>query len=355
MEMGSGSLPESAGSSTDSLHTLKFGQKIYFQDASAAAAAGGGGGTTVETPPPPPMSGLRRKPRVVGRVVHGGQPPRCQVEVCRVDLSDAKGYYSKHKVCGIHSKSPKVTVAGLEQRFCQQCSRFHQLPEFDQEKRSCRRRLAGHNARRRKPSPGSLLPSCYGGLSPSVIESSGRSGSFTIDFTAYPRLPRGDAWPTVRLLDHIPRNRNTAPWQNNSENPPGDLFLQDSLVGTGFSGTTISPGECFPGVGDSSCALSLLSNQPWDSRTRAPTLEVNDMMNTEGSSSLAQPPTGPTAHDVVMNPYSQASWGLTRTSEPVNVQHFGRLELPQQNGRQGIELEQQSRSYDTSTPHHWSL
>ncbi|KAK8688957.1 hypothetical protein V6N13_087688 [Hibiscus sabdariffa] len=336
MEMGSGSLPESAGASTDSLHTLKFGQKIYFQDASAAAAAagGGGGGTTVETPPP--MSGLRRKPRVVGRVVHGGQPPRCQFRSMfeyALNMDIRYGYFRENGEL-----------------------RFHQLPEFDQEKRSCRRRLAGHNARRRKPSSGSLLPSCYGRLSPSVIESSGRSGSFTIDFTTYPRLPRGDAWPTVRPLDHIPRNRNTAPWQNNSENPPGDLFLQDSLVGTGFSGTTISPVECFPGVGDSSCALSLLSNQPWGSRTKAPTLEVNDMMNTEGSSSLAQPPTGPTAHDVVMNPYSQASWGLTRTSDPVNVQHFGRLELPQQNGRQCIELEQQSRSYDTSTLHiHWSL
>ncbi|GMI65744.1 squamosa promoter binding protein-like 9 [Hibiscus trionum] len=351
MEMGSGSLPESAGSSTDSLHALKFGQKIYFQDAAAA----GGGGTTMETPPPP-MTGLRRKSRVAGGVVHGGQPPRCQVEGCRVDLSDAKAYYSKHKVCGIHSKSPKVIVAGLEQRFCQQCSRFHQLPEFDQEKRSCRRRLAGHNARRRKPSPGSLLPSCYTRLSSSVIESSGRGASFTIDFTAYPRLPKGDAWPAERPLDRVPRNRNTAPWKNNSVNPPGDIFLQDSLVGTGFSGTAISPGECFPGVGDSSCALSLLSNQPWGSRTRAPTLEVNDMMNSEGSLSPAQPPTGPTPHDVVVNPYSHASWGLPRTSEPANVQHFGRLELPQQNGRQFIELEQQSRSYDTSTPDiHWSL
>lgn len=29
--------------------------------------------------------------------------------------------------------------------------RFHVLTEFDEEKRSCRRRLAGHNERRRKP------------------------------------------------------------------------------------------------------------------------------------------------------------------------------------------------------------
>ncbi|OVA06642.1 Transcription factor [Macleaya cordata] len=46
--------------------------------------------------------------------------------------------------------------------------RFHQLPEFDQGKRSCRRRLAGHNERRRKPQPGSLLASRYGRLSSSL-------------------------------------------------------------------------------------------------------------------------------------------------------------------------------------------
>lgn len=31
--------------------------------------------------------------------------------------------------------------------------RFHELMEFDEGKRSCRRRLAGHNERRRKPQP----------------------------------------------------------------------------------------------------------------------------------------------------------------------------------------------------------
>ena len=33
------------------------------------------------------------------------------------------------------------------------CNRFHGLIEFDEGKRSCRRRLAGHNERRRKPQP----------------------------------------------------------------------------------------------------------------------------------------------------------------------------------------------------------
>ncbi|XP_022766775.1 squamosa promoter-binding-like protein 9 [Durio zibethinus] len=390
MEMGSGSLGESGGSSTnsstESLNGLKFGKKIYFEDAAAgappaaAATAIAAGGSNVGTPSksgPGSSSSSRsgRKARV-GGVVQGAQPPRCQVEGCKVDLSDAKAYYSRHKVCGMHSKSPKVIVAGLEQRFCQQCSRFHQLPEFDQGKRSCRRRLAGHNERRRKPPPGSLLPSRYSRLSSSIIESS-RDGSFIMDFTAYPRHSSRDVWPTARSSEYLPGNQNTAaarslphPWQNNSENPRPDLFMQGSPGGTVFSSTEITPGQCFTGVGDSSCALSLLSNQPWGSRNRASSLGVNNMINTERYSA-AQPAT---RHGAVVNPYSNASWGfkgndsgssshemapqlgLGQISEPVvNSQFSGGPEFCQQSRRQYMELEQ-SRAYDTSTQDiHWSL
>lgn len=110
--MGSSSLPASlACGSNDSLNGLKFGKKIYFED-------GGGGGSSSKA-----SSG--QAPAKKGKIGVQGvqQPPRCQVEGCNVDLSDTKAYYSKHKVCGMHSKSPKVIVAGLEQRFCQQCSR----------------------------------------------------------------------------------------------------------------------------------------------------------------------------------------------------------------------------------------
>lgn len=123
MEMGSGSLADSGGStsasppissSSESLNGLKFGKKIYFEDAGPGALTKPCDGTSRSAPP--------KKGRG-GGVVQGGQPSRCQVEGCKVDLSDAKAYYSRHKVCGMHSKSPKVIVAGLEQRFCQQCSR----------------------------------------------------------------------------------------------------------------------------------------------------------------------------------------------------------------------------------------
>ncbi|KAL0801321.1 hypothetical protein Bca101_056497 [Brassica carinata] len=78
--------------------------------------------------------------------------PLCQVYGCNMDLSSSKDYHKRHRVCETHSKTSVVIVNGIEQRFCQQCSRFHFLSEFDNGKRSCRRRLAGHNERRRKPS-----------------------------------------------------------------------------------------------------------------------------------------------------------------------------------------------------------
>ncbi|KAK1273254.1 Squamosa promoter-binding-like protein 8 [Acorus gramineus] len=83
---------------------------------------------------------------------------RCQAAGCAADLGRAKHYHRRHRVCDFHSKAAAVIVSGCgggaEQRFCQQCSRFHQLSEFDGEKRSCRRRLADHNRRRRKSQPG---------------------------------------------------------------------------------------------------------------------------------------------------------------------------------------------------------
>ncbi|KAL0906748.1 hypothetical protein M5K25_025266 [Dendrobium thyrsiflorum] len=75
----------------------------------------------------------------------------CLVDDCKSDLSSCKEYHRRHKVCELHSKTPVVMVGGQEQRFCQQCSRFHLLMEFDEVKRSCRKRLDGHNRRRRKP------------------------------------------------------------------------------------------------------------------------------------------------------------------------------------------------------------
>ena len=41
----------------------------------------------------------------------------------------------RYRICKAHLKSPALLVDGVPQRFCQQCGRFHDLGEFDGEKR----------------------------------------------------------------------------------------------------------------------------------------------------------------------------------------------------------------------------
>lgn len=69
-----------------------------------------------------------KKKRVVsnkrGSKAGGSVPPSCQVDGCNADLSEAKPYHRRHKVCEYHAKAPSVQMAGLQQRFCQQCSRL---------------------------------------------------------------------------------------------------------------------------------------------------------------------------------------------------------------------------------------
>ncbi|KAG8083132.1 hypothetical protein GUJ93_ZPchr0014g47288 [Zizania palustris] len=127
------------------LTCLKLGKRPCFWDGS-----GGGGGQVAQgSSASGGVGGVegKRKEKTAAGVA---AVPRCQVEGCDVALAGAKEYHRRHKVCEMHSKAPRVVVHGAEQRFCQQCSRFHAITEFDDAKRSCRRRLAGHNERRRK-------------------------------------------------------------------------------------------------------------------------------------------------------------------------------------------------------------
>lgn len=126
--------------------------------------------------------------------------------------------------------------------------RFHRLPEFDQGKRSCRRRLAGHNERRRKPPPGSLLSSRLGRLSSSlygggllqllslfeytmwahfrlrnrnwyIADNASRSGGFVLDFSAYSRHPERDLWLGSETSEQVSGQSRSIIW-------PGNFILQ---------------------------------------------------------------------------------------------------------------------------------
>ncbi|CAL0309044.1 unnamed protein product [Lupinus luteus] len=75
---------------------------------------------------------------------------RCQVPTCEADISELKGYHRRHRVCLRCANAATVLLRGEANRYCQQCGKFHILLDFDEGKRSCRRKLERHNKRRRR-------------------------------------------------------------------------------------------------------------------------------------------------------------------------------------------------------------
>lgn len=75
---------------------------------------------------------------------------RCQVPSCEADISQLKGYHRRHRVCLLCANAATVVLDDVSQRYCQQCGKFHLLTDFDEGKRSCRRKLERHNNRRRR-------------------------------------------------------------------------------------------------------------------------------------------------------------------------------------------------------------
>lgn len=355
------------GSTSASLTFPGPSSKIHSQDPAGArsqATKSGARSSSVATT----AASKKVKPPLPGT-----EPPRCQVEGCKVDLSDAKPYYSRHKVCGIHSKSPKVVVGGVEQRFCQQCSRFHLLPEFDQGKRSCRRRLAGHNERRRKPPPGSLFSSRYGQFCSSILEnSSTRGGPFLLNFTSHEILPHINPQQTAISLEceqlqqvgsstgkYIPH-----PWQSSYSHSPSDLFvMQGSSLGTGYPTGTRSPsGECSPGVvSNPARALSLLSNRPWGHTNRASDTETSILINSDiiqpaasHSAAVRHFPNAMCFAETCSSDDGAPGRGLGHIFQSINGEFTGVFEVAQHAGMPYMDAGHSS-VYDSTQQMHWSL
>ncbi|XP_011009174.1 PREDICTED: squamosa promoter-binding-like protein 7 [Populus euphratica] len=80
----------------------------------------------------------------------GSSIARCQVPSCEADISELKGYHRRHRVCLGCANATAVVLDGETKRYCQQCGKFHVLSDFDEGKRSCRRKLERHNNRRRR-------------------------------------------------------------------------------------------------------------------------------------------------------------------------------------------------------------
>ncbi|XP_020233061.1 squamosa promoter-binding-like protein 6 [Cajanus cajan] len=244
--------------------------------------------------------------RVRASGVHS-QTAYCQVYGCNKDLSGCKDYHKRHKVCEVHSKTSKVIVNGIEQRFCQQCSRFHLLVEFDDGKRSCRKRLAGHNERRRKPQVG-IHSGKAGRLLQPYSDSRFQETMLTSSFICQEILPSGvlssekygasNWWrpieaedtngftfkplSSIPITNGHPQSRSLFPSytekqvqflnkNNNQYHHPPSLGGQNSGSQLVFHDTCLGSEDLnvfdteLSGISDSGCALSLLSSQSQNS------------------------------------------------------------------------------------------
>uniref|UniRef100_A0A7S2YWB2 SBP-type domain-containing protein n=1 Tax=Pycnococcus provasolii TaxID=41880 RepID=A0A7S2YWB2_9CHLO len=102
------------------------------------------GGTAAPSTASPGPTNRRARRNSVG-------PVTCQVPACGKTLDGTTPkYFSKHRVCEEHGKASQVDgfADGVSRRFCQQCSRFHELEKFEGDKRSCAESLRIHGERR---------------------------------------------------------------------------------------------------------------------------------------------------------------------------------------------------------------
>ncbi|WOL18724.1 hypothetical protein Cni_G27521 [Canna indica] len=224
----------------------------------------------MESPPGP-----SKRPRAPA---NGSHSASCLVDGCEADLTKCREYHRRHKVCEAHSKTPVVTICGQKQRFCQQCSRFHSLEEFDDGKRSCRTRLDGHNRRRRKPQPssvtsGGFIPDHQGTLfsaysqmfATAALDSNWNRNVKTEDNTLY----SPHSIQNVSNTYSFSRERKQFPFlQDNETAICSKSTSPTSLSQLNFSTTIPSRGigsrkmfvDGLTQVFDSDCALSLLSS-----------------------------------------------------------------------------------------------
>ncbi|KAF6141629.1 hypothetical protein GIB67_001181 [Kingdonia uniflora] len=151
--------------------------------------------------------------------------PRCQAEDCNADLTNSKQYHRRHKVCEYHSKAETVVTKGLTQR-------FHVLSEFDQGKKSCRKRLAEHNRRRRKnnsPSTSQTQRQQQYQLN-DTARSSSESGANSMSSSATVAIS-----PPRMLMEWLGRRQNNSDNNNlvlgSSTSPSSSSFFLSSMMG----------------------------------------------------------------------------------------------------------------------------
>ncbi|OMP07708.1 Transcription factor, SBP-box [Corchorus olitorius] len=316
-------------------------------------------------------SKMESSPSKRARATHNGtHQVSCLVDGCNSDLSNCRDYHRRHKVCELHSKTPEVTINGHKQRFCQQCSRFHSLEEFDEGKRSCRKRLDGHNRRRRKPQPDPL--------SRSGTYFSNYQGTQMLQFSSLHVYPSTNVvkptWPGVtnsqtdsrhlnqqqQLYSHEKQNLVVGSSSSNyragkqftflegDNNTPQNQTLPATSIcqpllrpepfseGSGGSSHNMFSDRLATPVQDSDCALSLLSSP----RTQTSGISLSSMVQPQ-SFPLVQP-LGPSLQNHVTEPMDSVvvANGRDQTVHCPGMFHIG------SGGSSGTEASQ-------TLPFHW--
>ncbi|XP_045823260.1 squamosa promoter-binding-like protein 13A [Trifolium pratense] len=187
-------------------------------------------------------SGSSKRARAIN---NGTQIVSCLVDGCQADLSNCRDYHRRHKVCELHSKTAQVTIGGHKQRFCQQCSRFHSLEEFDEGKRSCRKRLDGHNRRRRKPQAEPIT----------------RSSSFLSNYQGTQLLPFSSShiYPSTAMVNPTWGGGDVRLHNHNQHQPMHHhhhLVEKQDL----FLGTSSSPNSSYRGSSTNQNTIATLNN-----------------------------------------------------------------------------------------------
>ena len=199
-----------------------------------------------------------------------------------------------------------------------------------------------------------------------LAEDNSKFRSFLMDFS-YPRTqspPSRDLWPNVRATDRV---ASGGQWQGNPNAPCNEVVTHPYIHPLSHYTSGLPPSECFSGVSDSSCALSLLSNQSWGTTSapsnRAPIFYASSSVDGVpmgqqmfGTSTCMAHPAGFKNHGAGSTSHEiQHAMGLGHFHDDGNGQFSGELELALQGNRHCPD-HGTARAYDHScNGMHWSL
>ncbi|XP_022740659.1 squamosa promoter-binding-like protein 7 isoform X2 [Durio zibethinus] len=155
---------------------------------------------------------------------------RCQVPGCEADISELKGYHRRHRVCLGCANSSTVLIDGETKRYCQQCGKFHLLSDFDEGKRSCRRKLERHNNRRRRKPVGSkttVNKESQGAVQSEDIACDGEAGKDDLSLSG----PMAEEEPAFESEDRLVSAHCSAPMLQSVNNNSVVALIETEMDG----------------------------------------------------------------------------------------------------------------------------